>query len=270
MTADELDVAQHAATLRNHVLAVIHHAAVNDPRSLQTHMGPSEIGEECARQLAYKLLDQPVVNVPDPWRSVVGRAVHAWLATTFEAADVAAGGGRYLVEQPVDPGKHPGTSDLFVLGSSSLDDEEIAVVLDRLEGTVADWKIKSKTQLAKVRRFGPTQRERVQLHMYGKGQRRAGEKVRFVSLVALPQSGTLSDCYVWSEPYNEAAADWAIRRLAEITDAAISLDVIEHPERFAAIPAAPSALCPWCPFFLPGSSDLGRGCPGSTVGGPQQ
>jgi hypothetical protein len=262
---DEMDAAQHADTLRRHVIDVIVEAAARSPRSLQAEMGPSEVGEPCARQLAYKLLGTEPVNRPDPWRSVVGTAVHAWLGDKFDAKDTEVGGGRYLVEVPVDPGRHPGTSDLFILGRDSLSDESVAITLDTLSGTVADWKIKSKTQLAKLRRYGPSQRERVQLSMYGKGQRRAGQTVRWLSLVALPQSGTLSECYVWTEPFSEAPADWAIRRIAEITDAVVSLDVETYPSRMAAIPATPNDLCPWCPFFLPGSSDPGRGCAGSST-----
>lgn len=267
---DSIDAAQHAADLRRHVLTVIFDAATHDPRSLQESIGPSEIGDECARRIAYKLLGTEKINNADPWRSVVGRATHAWLAETFEARDREAGGGRYLVEVPVDPGGHPGTSDLFILGPSSVDEERLALVLDRLSGTVADWKIKGATSLARLRRSGPSYKERVQLQLYGKGQVRAGERVRWVSLVGLPQSGTLRDCYVWSEPFDEAAADLALARVVEITTTVAALDLEQYPERLAAIPATPSGLCPWCPYFKPGSSSPERGCPGTTAPGGAQ
>lgn len=250
--AQPVTTAQHTALLRRHVVEVIRNAERNHPRSLQKAIGPSEVGHPCARRIAYKLYGFDEINDGDRWRTTVGTAVHAWLAETFEAADRAAGGGRYLVEHRVDPGGPEGTSDLFIR------------VLDLLSGTVTDWKIVGPTSLARYRTHGPSEVYRVQFHLYGKGMRRAGQDVRWVSMVALPSAGSLDDAVVWSEPFDESIADRALARLNDITLIAASLDVESDPGLLAAIPATPNRLCAWCPFYRYGSKDLARGCPGDS------
>src|SRR5690606_35141761 len=58
----------------------------NQPsRSVQRRIGPSEVGNPCTRALAYKLHDWPETpGDRDPWASVQGTAVHAWMADLFE------------------------------------------------------------------------------------------------------------------------------------------------------------------------------------------
>ncbi len=71
---------------------VIRHAAANAPRSLQSALGPSEVGLPCRRRLAYRLLDwldeKPNPD-SDPLPSTMGTAYHAWLAEAFERANEA-------------------------------------------------------------------------------------------------------------------------------------------------------------------------------------
>jgi hypothetical protein len=50
----------------------LEHAA-RAPRTLQQHLGPSELGVECDRQVAGKMAALPATNhVVDPWPSMVG------------------------------------------------------------------------------------------------------------------------------------------------------------------------------------------------------
>lgn len=57
----------------------IRHAIANHPRSLQRAIGPSEVGIECDRRLAYKLLGHPERDGGDGWLPTVGTGVHSWL-----------------------------------------------------------------------------------------------------------------------------------------------------------------------------------------------
>jgi hypothetical protein len=41
----------------------------------------------------------------------------------------------------------------------------------------------------------------------------------------------------------------------------MTLDPEKHPDRWALLPTA-DAHCAWCPWFLPGSADPSKGCPG--------
>ncbi len=254
----------HAALLRDHLMGVIRNAALNDPRTLQKALGPSEIGDECQRKIAYKLLGVEETNVSDPWPTTVGTAVHAWLAETFEAME-AKHPGRYLIEQRVHPGGDiSGSNDLFLQGASSEDSEDVAVVLDKVSGTVADWKCKGVSGMKRVRQHPPGQGYRLQAHLYGKGQKAAGYPVRWVSIVSLPKAGTLREMHVWSEPFREDLADWTLARFEALQLTIGALEVGEDLARLAAIPAKSSGLCPWCPYYRFRSTDLGRGCPGDS------
>src|SRR5688500_1296430 len=68
---------RYAKTLRD----VFEYHAARAPRTLQQHLGPSELGVMCDRQVAGKLAALPVTNhVSDPWPSIRGTALHAWAA----------------------------------------------------------------------------------------------------------------------------------------------------------------------------------------------
>ena len=73
-------------------------------RNVQKHLGPSELGVPCDRQVVGKLAGVAVTNhVADPWPSIVGTAVHAWLADAFTAANTGLDMPRWLAEQRVVP-----------------------------------------------------------------------------------------------------------------------------------------------------------------------
>src|SRR6202012_3620183 len=156
------------------------------PRSQQGHLGHSELGVACDRQVVGKLLrEAPTNHVTDPWPSIVGTAVHAWLADAFVADDPQ----RWMTEHRVTPHPdHAGTGDLY----------------DRVEATVGDHKVLGESSLAKVRRAeGPPRKYRRQLFLYGLGFLRQGLPVNRVALLAYPRTqSTLDGIYVWEHPFD--------------------------------------------------------------------
>jgi hypothetical protein len=229
------------------IRAVVLDADRTAPRSLQTALGPSEVGEPCARRLAYRIMNEPSVNTDsDPWAAIVGTAVHAWLANAFTMANTRLGRIRYLVEQRL----------LIVsglIGSCDLFDVDHLAVIDH--------KVVGATAMTEYKRNGPPDAYRAQIHLYGKGYRKLGLPVSQVALAFYPRGGMLSGLYVWSEPFNETVADAALNRLWQITEAIVALDVEHHPERYAMIPRVSGHRCTWCPWLRPGS-DKGDACPG--------
>ena len=236
---------QPADAITRHVSEVIRRHDSTRPRSVQTAVGPSEIGHPCPRRLAYKLTrTTPTNGDTDPWAAIVGTSVHAWLADAFTAENQRLGRTRYYVETPVrvdDELTIPGTCDLY----------------DTDTRTVIDWKVVGTTALRKYKAEGPRPVYRAQAHLYGRGFALMGEPVEHVALVFYSRAGFLAHTHTWTEPYDQARADAALARYASI--AALAGTV--HPEH---IPATPDDSCTWCPFWAPATTDLALGCPGAT------
>jgi hypothetical protein len=216
-------------------------------RSMQRALGPSEIGEPCARKLAYRMLDEARTNEDsDPWAAIVGTAVHAWLASAFEAANARLGRIRYLVEKRVEirPGL-TGSCDLF----------------DADEFVVIDHKVLGPTTMKAYAAGGPPPNYRAQAHLYGVGWANLGVPVREVALAMYPRSGLLSGLRVWSEPFDPAIAWAAIERHDQILALADTLGCERDASQYRHIPRAPGHACTYCAWLRPGT-DTGRGCPG--------
>lgn len=228
----------------NELRRVVVEQAERAPRSLQAHLGPSELGSICDRQVAGKMARLPTTNhVADPWPSVVGTAVHAWLANAHDADNIRYDQLRWVTEQRVIPHPlHPGTADLFDANTCS----------------VVDWKILGESSLAKVRSpQGPPRHYVVQLLLYARGYRLLGLPVHRVVLAAYPRtSSSLSGLYVWERPHTpedddlleevfrqtEYRRQWAI---ALLTGTAGLRDVPAQPD---------DDTCYFCPFFRPQSA----------------
>lgn len=241
-----------AGELATAVIATVKHAAANAPRSLQAAPGPSELGTPCVRRLAYKTLDwEPKPNSDtDPWASIIGTSVHTWMASIYENENRKLArtfdAGRYLIEHRITlPGGIQGSCDLY----------------DRAMQTVIDWKVTSPDNLRKYRLNGPGQQYRTQAHLYALGLQLEGAEPEDVAIVFLPRGGRIDGLHVWAEPYDPQVAVEALRRYQAVRQFHISLDPENHPARWALLPTA-DAYCTYCPWFLPGSSDLSRGCPG--------
>lgn len=243
---------RYAAELRR---VVVEHAA-RAPRSLQLHLGPSELGVVCDRQVAGKMAGLPSTNhVMDPWPSVVGTAIHAWLAEAFTADNARHNLLRWVAEQRVTPhDNHPGTADLY----------------DAVEQTVVDHKCLAESSMAKIRAAGgPPRHYVVQLLLYGLGYRRLGLPVRRVALAAYPrQASSLDGLYVWEREYSPAD-DQLIQEVFAQTATRQEYAKQLHAGRLSLtdIPLTPdSDVCYFCNFYRPQSAKDGLyGCPG-TVG----
>lgn len=217
------------------------------PRSQQTAVGPSEIGQPCARRLACRLMGAPQVNTTsDPWAAILGTSAHAWLAEAFTTANQRLGRTRFLVEQRVQIRQGlVGSCDLFDVDTF----------------TVIDHKVIGETMMSEYKKNGPPAQYRAQAHLYGMGFERLGLPVREVALAFYPRAGMLAGLHVWSEPYSPAVAEAALARHDQILELACAFGVDEHPDRYQLIPRTPSHACNWCPWFQPGP-DTGVTCPG--------
>jgi LAGLIDADG-like domain len=104
-----------ASRYAHELKGVITRQATLAPRSRQVHLGPSELGIACDRAVVGKLAGLPRTNhVSDPWPSIVGTAVHAWLAQAFLDDNARERMLRWVTETRVIPHpEHPGTADLY-------------------------------------------------------------------------------------------------------------------------------------------------------------
>jgi hypothetical protein len=234
--------------LADQLRELITQAGIWTPRGKQVVIGPSEIGHECSRRLAYKLLDweKPNESGSSSWAAQVGTAIHAYLAEVFGKLE------GYEVEQRVQIRANlSGTVDLY----------------DTVRGIVLDWKTVGFTQLKERRSSGATIQQQVQIQLYGYGKAQAGATVNKVGLVYLPTSGALDDMHVELFDYDESVAIKALSRIDDIYTLLSTVDVEANPQMWGVIPAVPTRNCNWCPYFLPFSKDLEKGCNGDTISG---
>lgn len=217
------------------------------PRHLQVEIGPSEIGEDCARKLAYKIMREPVTNSgSDPLPSIVGTAAHTWMEGALQLHNERIGRTRYIMEAELTivPG---------MIGHCDC--------LDCDTWTVLDWKFPGTTQMKKYRADGPSHQYRAQAHLYGMGWIKKGAPIREVAIVFLPRGGFLKDMYIWSEPYDQSIADRALERYYNITELAVTMDVEHQPENYARFPIVNGHNCTYCDWFNPAAKDA-RSCKG--------
>lgn len=190
-------------------LDVIVDSIVNQPRSLQKRIGPSELGQDCRRAILHRLAgERPPKRADVPWKPTIGTAVHDYLERVFDAVSAENGSqpGRYLTEETVPVGtlgfeEITGSTDLY----------------DTWGYTVLDHKIIGKSSMTKYRAHGPSEQYRRQAHLYGQGWADEGWRVDLVMIAFLPREGELTDTYLWSEPYNPRIA-WETMQRAEQLD----------------------------------------------------
>lgn len=231
--------------LAGDLISTVVDAAHYSPRNRQASIGPSELGHPCARRLAYKITGQPRRwRDSDPWASIVGTAVHAWLADAFSAANLSLDEPRWLTEQRLFATPEiPGSCDLY----------------DCHTDTVIDHKVVGVETLTKAKRGGPSEQYRVQCHVYGLGWERLGRTPREVAIAYWPRSGFLSGLHLHREPYDGAIARSALDRLTNITRAAQTLGVATDPASINLIPCLPGDECRYCPYQSKVAGD--GGCP---------
>ena len=226
---------------------LITQAGIWTPRGKQIAIGPSEIGHECSRRLAYKLLDweKPNESSSGSWAAQVGTAIHAYLAEVFSKLE------GYEVETKVQIRANlSGTIDLF----------------DTVRGIVLDWKTVGYNNLKERKSSGATIQQIVQIQLYGYGKAQAGATVNKVGLVYLPTSGSLDEMHIELFDYDESVALKALSRIDDLYSLLSQVDVEANPKMLSLIPAESSRMCNYCPYFLPFSKDLAKGCNGDTQG----
>lgn len=227
---------------------------IGQPRSLQTRIGPSELGTPCDRRIGYHLGGVPKVNDRGPaWKPYVGTAVHEVMANILAKHEVARMelddyAERYKVEERVNVGDIAGAD---ITGSCD--------VFDTHHGAVWDWKFTTVRQIRdKYRPHGPGEQYRVQAHLYGRGWQRAGYDVRSVGVIFFTRDGEFTDRYVWHEPYDEQVAIAALERATSIKTA---LDAL-GPDFTIPTLATAGSHCFFCPWHRANSSNLPTACPG--------
>lgn len=246
---DPLNVA-----LKQEITEMVLWAENSSPRSQQRAIGPSELGDPCDRQVAYRIAGTPEINVfRDPWPAIVGTAVHAWLQKAVDAyqeSHYLPQGPAWMTELGVQP-------DLLVQGHSD--------VYNSRTQSVVDWKTAGVDAMRKYRKAVPPGYI-TQIQLYGLGHSRAGRPVKDVVLVFLPRSGWLGDMFIHREPYDETVALAALERMYRLGSRLIDLDIETNPHRFAQIEATPGDSCVWCPLFNkdlePDTAASDKGCPG--------
>lgn len=241
-----------AAALKQELTNIIMWNDREAPRSKQRAIGPSEVGDPCDRRIAYRIANTPRINFSDPWPAIVGTSIHAWLEAAIERYQQLHGDQGWITELRVAP-------DDLVRGRSDLYNSKT--------GTVVDWKTAGSDKVKKLHRGDPPSEGYVsQINLYGLGYERAGYTVNNVALVFLPRSGWLEDAFVWRAPYDRDRALAVLERFYRIGYSLLDLDIENHPENFARVPAKPGDSCVWCPMFnrrmdpTVQASDIG--CPG--------
>lgn len=216
------------------VASIIRDNSASRPRNLQRAVGPSGIGTPCPRKLGYGILETERVNDPDPLAAWIGTASHA----SMEAA--LFGNEEWVTEivTTLDGYNITGTADAY----------------HRPTRTVVDWKFVGQSSLTKYKANGPGSQYRVQAHLYGCGLAHDGYDVDNVAVAFIPRNGMLSGIHVWSEPYDDAVVDAALRRYEAVTLLAEEFGPAELDTA--------EAMCRWCPWFDPSSTNPATSCAG--------
>jgi CRISPR/Cas system-associated exonuclease Cas4 (RecB family) len=176
------------------LLHVLHSKDASRDRSMQTEVGPSEIGG-CRRKVWYRLNAQPHTNEnQSKLAAIMGTAIHAAIEDAIGAID--PDGKEYLVETEVAFGDMKAHVDLFVPST----------------GAVIDW----KTSKIKNMSYFPSNQQRWQVQIYGYLLSKNGYEVKTVNLVAIARDGAEKDVKVHTEPYDEVMALAALSWLENV------------------------------------------------------
>lgn len=235
------------------------------PRSQQTRIGPSEIGNTCSRALAHAIHEDPEPERGPNWKAQIGTWAHAGFEQVFtESIYNHRTGPDGCFEFPC-PGKGPGHKPRYLLEQKvvvgQIGGQDIGGSCDLFDvetGTVVDWKSKGKRTLQEHKRHGPGEKYRIQAHLYGRGWQLRGYRVRTVMDVFFPRDGELSEAFPWSEPYDEQVAITALDRCNQL-HSLITLVGID-----AALAMYPECDDPWCSWCRPAralDARTGHGAP---------
>ena len=215
---------------------IIENNIINRPRAQQREIGASELGTNCLRCLAKRLLGYER-GQSAAWLPEIGTAVHAELEKTFNNAD--SDNKRFFTEKNLYIGhlSMPDGSKMRVGGHADL--------YDRQTCTVVDWKIVGEYTRKKVQIKGISQQYKVQINLYAAALQNEGEAVTRCAVYFLPRDAATLD----------AARDiavWAFERAQTMLDC-FTLVKNEHGEQALSdwVECLPKADCFQCSAYAP-------------------
>lgn len=234
--------------IKDDLINVVNWSSKNARRSLQVALGCSEVGQDCTRRLAYKMAGIPEVNVgTDPWPAVVGTSIHSYMEKAINDYQGVHSMAQWLTELTVVPSP-------LVRGHSDL--------LDVKRNLVLDWKFPSADNIRAMRKEGPSAQYVTQVQLYGLGHVMSGRTIERVGIVALGRQGWLKDMYVWTTVFDQQSAEASLQRVYDLGNKMIEVDIMNHPDLWSDIPATPSRLCSYCPYYRRGIVTDNKGCSG--------
>jgi len=188
--------------IKDLLIKALHDKEGKRGRSLQTQIGPSELGG-CRRKVWYKINSQPETNSNElKLAAIMGTAIHDSIEKAF------ADNKEVLLEKTVEHNGMKAHIDLYIPGT----------------GDVVDWKTVKLKNLA----YFPSQQQRWQIQTYGYLIDQSGlGKVTNVHLVAIPRDGDERDVKVYSEKYDSSIALEALSWL----EAVKASEIAPEPEK---------------------------------------
>lgn len=193
----------------------------NQPRELQTHIGPSELGTDCVSCLAKKLAGWPQKRTAS-FLTFIGTCVHEHFERMFrKLSESERYDKRFSTELRVNVAPLNGMYDGYdVTGSIDLYDHRNAVT--------GDWKIVGPTTLKNVKANGPSQQYRTQASLYGLGLRNSNLPVEYSAIYFLPRNSmTLNNAIPVEMPFDPKPGQWALSRAQLLVNL---MDVIERAD----------------------------------------
>lgn len=217
-------------------------------RSMQVALGVSEVGQECDLRLAYRMAAMKAVhNGGDPWPAIVGTSIHEWMEQAVTDYQAVHGISEWFTEMEVYPSP-------LVMGHTDLYHRPRALVLD--------YKFPGKTNMADMRKNGPSLQYQIQVQLYGLGHINAGRPVKRVGIVALGREGWLKDLFVWTTEFDRDMAQKALARIMDLGARMIDLGLPESGA-WQEIERSPTRLCTYCPMWNRNEPvPSAKGCPG--------
>lgn len=209
------------------------------PRKMQLALGPSDLGVECDRRLAYKIAGITGYNTGDPWAAFVGSSIHTRLEAVirkYAKQTEVRDGHEWLIEQMIQV------------------TPEIRGRADLVHGDlVIDIKSASPDVMKKLPDTGPRASYLPQIHAYAYGLNAAGHQITKVAFAFVPRSGRLDDMYVWADQYRPEIAEKALARVYRFARRLEQLDILANPHLWETVPATPDYLwCQYCALFNKG------------------
>lgn len=253
-TPGDSPLGELAADLKAEMMTMVRMYEEFTPRKMQQALGPSDLGIECDRRLAYKIAGITGHNMGDPWAAFVGSSIHTRLETVVKKYAERTG-GIWLIEQRIV------VTDL-IRGRADL-------VHD---GMVIDIKSASPDVMKKLPETGPRPSYLPQIHSYAKGLNDSGTKIDKVAFVFVPRNGRLDDIYTWVDEYRPDIAEKAIKRVYRFAERLEQLDILNNPDLWETVPATPDFLyCQYCAQFNrawgPEDPATDKGCAGYKMNG---